>query len=105
MAKNYSFGAGIWMFGQFIDRYATDAYGPPVSTIEAIDRAGSVGDLMCLDINIPFSDPSIATAQVKEALKRNKLKAMAIRPAIYSREFRSGSFTNPDPKIRRKRLS
>ena len=102
MAKKYSFGAGIWMFGQFIDRYATDAYGPPVSTLEAIDRAGSVGDLMCLDINIPFSDPSITTAQVKEALKRNNLKAMAITPAIYSREFRSGSFTNPDPKIRKK---
>jgi hypothetical protein len=29
-------GAGIWLFGQFVDRYATDAYGPPVSTLEAI---------------------------------------------------------------------
>ena len=30
--SNYEFGAGIWMFQQFVDRYATDAYGPPVST-------------------------------------------------------------------------
>ena len=37
------FGAGIWMFGQFVDRYATDAYGPAVSTLEAIERAGEVG--------------------------------------------------------------
>ena len=37
------FGAGIWLFGQFVDRYATDAYGPEVSTLEAIERAGAVG--------------------------------------------------------------
>ena len=34
------FGAGIWLFGQFVDRYATDAYGPPVSTLEAIEARG-----------------------------------------------------------------
>ena len=34
--SNYEFGAGIWMFQQFVDRYATDAYGPPVSTLQAI---------------------------------------------------------------------
>jgi hypothetical protein len=45
------FGAGIWLFGQFVDRYASDAYGPPVSTLEAIDRAGQVGSLVALDIN------------------------------------------------------
>ena len=33
----YEFGAGIWMFQQFVDRYATDAYGPPVGTLEAIE--------------------------------------------------------------------
>lgn len=102
MTQTLTFGAGIWMFGQFVDRYATDAYGPPVSTLEAIDRAGSVGDLVALDVNYPFSDPSITTAQVKEALARNNLKAIAITPAIYSREFQSGSFTNPDPAVRKK---
>ena len=25
--KELVFGAGLWMFGQFVDRYATDAYG------------------------------------------------------------------------------
>ena len=45
------FGAGLWMFGQFVDRYATDAYGPPVSTLEAIGRAGQVGPLSVVDIN------------------------------------------------------
>ena len=30
---NPEFGAGIWMFQQFVDRYATDAYGPPVGTL------------------------------------------------------------------------
>lgn len=102
MTNKLTFGAGIWMFGQFVDRYATDAYGPPVSTLEAIDRAGAVGDLVALDVNYPFSDPSITTAQVKAALERNSLKAIAITPAIYSREYQMGSFTNPDPAVRKK---
>src|SRR5215510_10735659 len=104
MAKDQSFGAGIWMFGQFVDRYATDAYGPSVDTLKAIDRAGSVGELVALDVNYPFSDPSITTAQVKEALVRNQLEAIAITPAIYTREFQRGSFTNPDSAIRRKTI-
>jgi len=104
MVRTLKFGAGIWMFGQFVDRYATDAYGPPVDTLKAIDRAGQVGDLVALDINFPFSEPSITTAQVKEALERNKLQALAITPAIYTREFQRGSFTNPDSSIRRKTI-
>ncbi len=48
------FGAGIWLFGQFVDRYAADAYGPEVSTLEAIAHAGKVGSIEVLDINYPF---------------------------------------------------
>lgn len=104
MATERTFGAGIWLFGQFVDRYATDAYGPPVDTLKAIDRAGEVGDLVALDINYPFSDPGITTGQVKAALERNKLQAIAITPAIYTREFQRGSFTNPDAAIRRRTI-
>jgi xylose isomerase len=95
-----TYGAGLWLFGQFIDRYATDAYGDPVSTLEAIDRAGRVGRLSCVDINIPFTDESIKVADVRSALDANGLTAAAITPAIYSRKFQKGSFTNPDPKVR-----
>jgi xylose isomerase len=34
MAREY--GAGIWLFGQFVDRYASDGYGPPVTTVQAL---------------------------------------------------------------------
>jgi len=88
------------MFGQFVDRYASDAYGPPVSTLQAIDAAGKVGSLSVLDVNYPFSDASIGIAEVKEALERNHLKAWAITPHIYTREFQKGAFTNPDPAVR-----
>jgi len=30
------FGAGIWHFATYVDRYATDGYGTPRSVIEAI---------------------------------------------------------------------
>jgi xylose isomerase len=99
---NIRFGAGIWLFGQMVDRYATDAYGPPVSTLEAIDRAGQVGELDVLDINYPFTDASITVGDVKSALARNHLSAIAVTPHLYMREFRMGSFTHPDPAVRQK---
>jgi xylose isomerase len=99
---NYEFGAGIWMFQQFIDRYATDAYGPPVSTLEAIERAAAVGEIKVLDINYPFAGEDVTVEQVRETLQRTGLHAQAITPHIYMREFQMGSFTNPDPAVRRK---
>jgi xylose isomerase len=92
------------MFGQFVDRYATDAYGPPVSTLEAIERAGAVGDLEVLDINYPFSDPDITVAEVRRALEAANLRTWCITPHIYTREFTGGAFTNPDPAVRRRAI-
>jgi xylose isomerase len=99
------FGAGLWLFGQFIDRYATDAYGPPVSTVEAIGLAGRVGDLEVLDVNYPFSDPDITVEDVRKALDAAGLRAATITPHIYMREFVAGSFTNPDAAVRRRALA
>jgi xylose isomerase len=104
MTTPLRFGAGLWMFGQFVDRYATDAYGPPVSTLEAIARAGQVGELEVVDINYPFSSPDITVEAVGEALEKAKLRAIAVTPAIYDRQFQKGSFTNPDPGLRRKAI-
>ncbi len=100
--SNYEFGAGIWMFQQFVDRYATDAYGPKVRTLEAIERAAAVGDIKVLDINYPFAGEEVAVAQVRETLQRTGLRAQAITPHLYMREFQMGSFTNPDPAVRHK---
>lgn len=102
--QNYEFGAGLWMFQQFVDRYATDAYGPPVSTIEAIERAASVGDIKVLDINYPFAGDGVTVAQVRDTLERTGLRAYAITPHLYMREFQMGSFTNPDPAVRQKAI-
>jgi xylose isomerase len=102
MMVNYEFGAGIWMFQQFVDRYATDAYGPPVSTPEAIERAVAVGDIKVLDINYPFAGEDVTIAQVRETLQRTGTRAQAVTPHLYMREFQLGSFTNPDPAVRSK---
>lgn len=98
------FGAGIWLFGQFVDRYAADGYGPEVTTLEAIERAGAVGSLEVLDINYPFSDPDITVEEVQSALDAAGLRAASITPHIYMREFVGGAFTNPDPAVRRRAL-
>ena len=83
-----------------MDRYATDGYGPPVTTLEAIDLAGQVGDLAVVDVNYPFNPPTLAPGEVAAALKRNNLGAIGVTPEIYTREFCRGAFTNPDAAVR-----
>ncbi len=97
--KQLRFGAGLWMFGQFVDRYAGDGYGPVIDTLGTIERAGQVGELEVVDINYPFSE-GVSLAQVKEAFKRANLRAQAVTPHVYMRRNARGAFTHPDPKER-----
>ena len=101
MSEKQKFGAGIWHFATYVDRYATDGYGPPKGLIEMIDLAGQVDDLSVVDINYPFADKTVSLDDVEEALKRNKLSVIGITPEIYTQQFAKGAFTNPDPGIRR----
>lgn len=101
MGGKQKFGAGIWHFATYVDRYATDGYGPPRSLIEMIDLAGQVKDLSVVDINYPFADPKLSLDTVDAALKRNNLSVIGITPEIYTRQFAKGAFTNPDPGVRR----
>lgn len=96
------FGAGIWHFATYVDRYATDGYGPSRTLVEMIDLAGQVGDISVVDINFPFPGGPVTSDEVKSALKRNNLSVIGITPEIYTREFSKGSFTNPDPGVRRR---
>jgi xylose isomerase len=95
------FGAGIWHFATYVDRYATDGYGEPRTIIDAIDLAGRVRDLSVVDLNYPFFGGDFTLEQVGEALARNGLGVIGITPEIYTRTFAKGSFTNPDPGVRR----
>src|SRR6516164_3064528 len=56
----------------------------PVGVLEAIDRAGQVGDMVALDINYPF-DEGVTTDQVRKSLERNRLRCYAITPPIPGR--------------------
>lgn len=101
MAGNVKYGAGIWHFANYIDRYATDGYGPARSLLEMIDLAGSVGDLSVVDLTWPFVDPGITHDAIKAQLAKNQLEVIGITPEIYTRKFRNGAFTNPDAGLRR----
>ena len=94
------FGAGVWLFGRFLDRYATDGYGPAVGICEAIRLAGQVEGLEALDLNFPFWDEGEDLARVRDALEEAGLRASAVTPEIYTRHFRAGGFTNPDRGVR-----
>src|SRR5918999_1824725 len=98
------FGAGIWHLATDKDRYATEGYGPPVGLLEQIDRAGAVGDLAVGDLNWPFAGFDGTLDDVKAAVRQNGLRAVAITPEIYNRDYVKGSITNPDPAVRAKAL-
>jgi len=93
------FGAGLWNFASYVDRYATDGYGEPVSTIGQIERAGAVGDLSVVDLNHPFTE-GVGLDEVKDALKANNLSAIGVTPEIYTRQFARGAFTHPSAQVR-----
>lgn len=95
------FGAGIWHFATYVDRYATDGYGEPRSILDAIELAGKVRDLSVVDLNYPFFGGDFSNEQVKTALDAQNLSVIGITPEIYTRVFRKGAFTNPDPGVRR----
>jgi len=101
MGSKQRFGAGIWHFATYVDRYATDGYGPPRGLLEMIDLAGQVEDLSVVDINYPFADPDLSLDAVEAALEKNGLSVIGITPEIYTRRFAKGAFTNPDPGVRR----
>ncbi len=93
------FGAGLWHFASYLDRYATDGYAPPVSTLEQIARAGEVGDLSFVDVPYPFTE-GVTVDQVKAALAEHGLQAIGVTPEIYMRKYSKGAFTNPDAAVR-----
>jgi xylose isomerase len=97
------FSAGVWMFGSFVDRYATDGYGSEVSMAEAIHRAATVEGLEALDLNFPFWGGS-SHDEVRSALQETGIRPLAITPEIYTREFRRGALTHPEAGTRRRAL-
>ena len=99
MSEYPQFGAGLWHFASYVDRYATDGYAPPVSTLEQIARAGAVGDLSVVDVPYPFTE-GVTVEQVKAALKEHGLEAIGVTPEIYMRRFSKGASTKPDAAVR-----
>ena len=98
------FGAGIWAFGQFVDRYASDGYGPAQDSLQMIQSAAKVPDLVHLDINVPFDKPERTAAEIKTMLDDHGLKCRATTPHIYMRQFARGALTNPDAALRAQAL-
>src|SRR5262245_22153872 len=89
------YGAGIWHFATYVDRYATEGYGDPITTLEAIELAGQVGSLSVVDLNWPFAPKDTDTQDLKDALAKANLEAIAITPEIYNKDYIRGGFTNP----------
>lgn len=99
MHETPRFGAGLWHFASYVDRYAVDGYGPARTTLDAIRLAGQVGELSVVDLNYPFT-AGVGITEVKDALKAAGLEVIGITPEIYLRRWARGAFTNPDAAAR-----
>lgn len=100
MTAEQRYGAGIWHFATYVDRYATDGYGEPRSVLDAIKLAGQVRDLSVVDLNWPFFGGEFSNEDVATALDEAGLGVIGITPEIYTKVFAKGAFTNPDPGVR-----
>jgi len=100
MSAPRAFTAGMWVYGQIIDRYATDGYNDPPSTLDIIAQAAESG-LVGLDLNYPWPEADLTPEAVSAALAAAGLSTVCITPVIYNRQFRSGSFSSIDPPTRR----
>lgn len=92
------FGAGLWNFATYVDRYASDGYGPPRSTLDMLDLVAET-DITWVDIPYPFT-PGVTVADVAAALARHGIRCIGVTPEIYLRKHSRGAFTNPDPAAR-----
>ena len=101
MTQEPQYGAGLWHFAQYVDRYATDGYGPPVTTLEAIDLAGQVERSGRRRYHLPVQ--SARPARPARSPRRSSAitwRAIGITPEVYTRKFCRGAFTNPDAAVR-----
>ena len=63
-----------------------------------IKKIGSkVKDLSVVDINYPYFGGNFTNEEIKAALDKVNLDVIGITPEIYTKKFRKGAFTNPDP--------
>ena len=77
--ENQKFGAGIWHFATYVDRYATDGYGEPAGVLEAIDLAGQVGPVGRRP-QLPLLRGGIHPRRGQGALERTGSPSSASRP-------------------------
>ena len=84
------FGAGIWHFATYVDRYNTEGYGEPRSVLDAINLAGQVNDLSFVDINYPYFG---AQMKNKNELDKVNLEVVGITLKFIQKNL-EGGFSN-----------
>jgi xylose isomerase len=99
MSAPHTYSGGMWVFGQIIDRYATDGYNEPPATLDIITQAAESG-LVALDLNYPWPERDLTAKEVRDKLTDAGLVATCVTPVIYNRQYRSGSFSSADAATR-----
>ena len=83
--EEQQYGAGIWHFATYVDRYATDGYGEPRSVLDAIELAGKVQDLSVVDINYPYFGGNFTHEDIKVAVDKAGLGVIGITPENFEK--------------------
>lgn len=98
-------------FASRLNSFATraDLFWPPdhgrLTTIELLERVGSVPGLSSVDLNYPDHLEQVSVSQLRTSLHEHGLSLNGFAMRYYSdSSFALGAFTNPDPAVREKAI-
>ncbi|MGB9877125.1 MAG: sugar phosphate isomerase/epimerase family protein [bacterium] len=97
-------GAGLWVFGNTMDRFCTKGYKEPIGVMEMLELAGKVKGLKGIEVHqSDFEEVSVE--EFKKKLQDLGLVVSVVNVNVWgSGKWKYGAFTHRDPKLRREAI-
>lgn len=97
--------AGLWVFGNTMDRFCTKGYKKPISVLEMLSLASQVKGLKGVEVHqTDFEEVSIE--EFKKKLQETGLVVSNVNTNVWgSAEWKYGAFAHRDPEIRARAIA
>lgn len=98
-------GVGIWAFGMGSERYVSDGYKPFLPLVDRLDQAASIKGIDSVEVTYPNDVDADSLPQFKKLLAERGLSVSGLGvELVCDRQWKSGSFSSPDPARREKSI-
>ena len=105
MSDGVKFSAGIWAFTSAIDRFATAGYRDEPTLEQKIEMVGRTRGLDGVILRCSGIMNWDNVDKVERLVADNGLEVAQVDAVIFDRPYQLGSFTNPDPAVRKKAVA